>query len=366
MDKNINFLVRIASNLMTDDCYDTEKGWEKVRRRSVMKSKRFRLSLVLRYAVCLILLVSVVSYFIWNPKQAEQRPEPLLYRGSPKVKLNLANGECITLEQQSEVEVKDSGIYITRDSVSSQIEYRNESQGEEEQSEIQYNSLHVPKGADVNMKLPDGSVVTLNSESTLWFPVKFAKGTREVYLEGEAFFDVERDETAPFTVYIGDKSVTVLGTKFDVCAYPDDPIWTTTLVEGKVAVKFNDNEHVLTPSEQWALDTRDGTFELKKVDTDLYTSWIDGKFHFKGYRFEDIMEKMERWYDFEILYEDDEIKEMKFRGTIDKFRPLETMLRYIEETTNYIRFDIQCKIVKVRKIKDKIKGMNFVDSHSPI
>ncbi len=114
------------------------------------------------------------------------------------------------------------------------------------------------------LKLSDGSVVNINSESTLHFPVEFSSENREVYLEGEAFFDVVRDDKSPFMVHTGDKTITVLGTKFNVSAYRDDQEWMATLVQGKISVTARDFQQVLLPSQQLCINKETGETTVKR------------------------------------------------------------------------------------------------------
>ena len=348
MDNNKErFIIHRASNSMKNDRYDVEKAWEHVKNRSTDKPKRSRILRFIQYAACAVLLVGITLYITQDTPETETTEIASIRPGGrcSQVRLTLANGEQIQLSKlQKEIKVEELGMSFTRDSVNGQLQYQNHTDTLIEEMEIQYNELYVPKGADFYLKLPDGSIVNINSESKLRFPVRFSNHSREVYLEGEAFFQVAKDSTAPFTVHAEGKDITVLGTKFNVSAYADDPEWITTLVEGKVMVIQQDRSDILRPSEQLTIHKETGIVGTRIVDTELYTSWIDGKFYFKGYRFEDIVKKLERWYDFKMIYEDEEIKDMTFRGTIDKHQPLEQLLRYLEETTN-IHFKIQDKTI---------------------
>ncbi len=176
------------------------------------------------------------------------------------------------------------------------------------------------------------------------------KDRREVYLSGEAYFEVAKDVSAPFHVYVKGGEVTVLGTSFNISAYKEDVAWQTTLVSGRVQVEADDRMVVMKPTEQYSVDRHTGEGVLKEVDTELYTSWVDGKFYFNAYAFEDIVKKLERWYDFTMNYQDEEIKRMHFSGTINKHRPLNEVLQFLEKTTD-IHFEISGKNITVSKIK---------------
>ena len=210
--------------------------------------------------------------------------------------------------------------------------------------------VYVPAGNRTNIQLPDGTSVWLNANTSLRYPMAFAENSREIMLDGEAYFEVAKDVSAPFHVYVKGGEVTVLGTSFNISAYKEDVAWQTTLVSGRVQVEADDRMVVMKPTEQYSVDRHTGEGVLKEVDTELYTSWVDGKFYFNAYAFEDIVKKLERWYDFTMNYQDEEIKRMHFSGTINKHRPLNEVLQFLEKTTD-IHFEISGKNITVSKIK---------------
>lgn len=353
MNKRIYFIVRRAFHAMQDEDYDTEYAWENIKTRCGGKTRVLLKMRLLKYAAVVILILSL-SICVQSLWQGEKLPQEIALIEEPcsKVELILANGEHFYLEDTLRTfRVESLGVKITKDSFNNVLHYRTDS-SKKEIVPTEFNQLIIPKGGEYSLKLSDGSTVWLNAESSLKFPVQFASDSREVYLEGEAFFEIEKNEHSPFSVYTGDRKVTVLGTRFNVSAYPEDPVWQVTLVQGKVAVRVGEDEEILEPSEQYVLHNNTNKREVRTVDTEFYTSWISGKFYFKGYRFEDIVKKMERWYDFQMFYEQEEIKDMYFRGVIYKHRPLEETLRYLESTTD-IEFHINDKAITVKKRENK-------------
>ena len=351
MKDNLDYLIQRVGNSRKKKIYDEDTGWEKVRKRSLRREKHRTYLKMSGYAACTLITLGVILFMTntSTPKKENVFVQEVMPQQSniAKVELILANGKNINLEQINNLHEEELGISIIRDSINNQLTYQS-SEIQKETTEIRYNRLVVPKGADFSFKLPDSSVVTVNSESILWFPIQFATDNRTVYLEGEAYFDVSKNENAPFKVITGDRTITVLGTKFNVCSFLDDPNWSTTLVEGKVSISNGDTHCVLKPSEQYIVDNRTGKAEVKHVNVELYTSWLNGKLHFKDYRLEDIIRKLERWYDFTIIYQEEEIKDMKFRGVIDKDRSLKETLHLLEETKT-ISFEIKGNIICVCK-----------------
>ena len=175
---------------------------------------------------------------------------------------------------------------------------------------------------------------------TLVRSVRFSPASRTVYLEGEAYFEVSRAGGSPFKVVTRDRSVTVLGTKFNVSSYREDRCWIATLVEGRVLVSDRGSSRELGPSEQYVVDKHLGTVNVHRVDVSIGTSWLLGQYRFKDCRLEDIIKRLERWYDFRTVYQDTVIKNLRFRGVIDKRRTLEETLGLLEET-GAISFEIK-------------------------
>ncbi|UZR96274.1 FecR family protein [Chondrinema litorale] len=189
--------------------------------------------------------------------------------------------------------------------------------------EIKYLSKYSPKGVKTLFKLPDGSTVKLNSESKLRIPEKFPAHERVVYLEGEAFFDIARDTTSPFTIYVGESIFTkVLGTSFNINAYPEKKEIKVALVTGKLEV-HNIVEHtiekpvLLSPNQMFTLKKATGKSITTAFDPIEVTAWKDGIIYFKNASFEEIIDKLERWYDvkFIIKHKPDKVKDFSGKYT---------------------------------------------------
>ena len=164
-----------------------------------------------------------------------------------------------------------------------------------------YNILTVPRGKQYELILPDSTHVWLNAESSLRFPVAFTDGKREVMLNGEAYFDVKPNSTLPFLVNAGEVTVRVLGTGFNIMAYKNEGVITTTLVKGSVQVVSKDSV-IIKPGEQ-ALVNAGQKISVQTAELERVLAWKSGEFRFDGLTIKGIMRQLERWYDLDVAYQ---------------------------------------------------------------
>ncbi len=191
--------------------------------------------------------------------------------------------------------------------------------------------VKVPLGQMSEMTLFDGTKVWLNSGTTLRYNSNFGEKERNVSLEGEAFFDVTKTGT-PFKVKFKGKEVEVLGTSFNVMAYKDQNMSSVTLVEGKVNVNNSMGSTIamLSPSEQMIIDEESKKATINNVETTFYISWTEGKIVFEEEKLADIVKRLERWYNVEIRFGDETIKDLTFSGTILRNKPFEQIITAFE------------------------------------
>ncbi|MDR0572912.1 MAG: DUF4974 domain-containing protein [Tannerella sp.] len=191
-------------------------------------------------------------------------------------------------------------------------------------------SVWVEIGQKAKVCLPDGTSVQLNSAGSLSYDNTYNKRERVVYLQGEAYFEVNKDKTRPFIVRTNDISVEALGTSFDLKAYPDDSYIAATLIEGNIRVSSPTQSELLKPNEKLTFTKSNGQFTKTVL---LYAkeniSWINNQLTFEQERLEDIAKTLERMYSVHILFASDKLKDVRFSGTI-KNNNLENVLQLIE------------------------------------
>lgn len=194
-----------------------------------------------------------------------------------------------------------------------------------------FNEISVPSGQMAQLTLSDGTSVFINSCSKLRYPAEFKPGERRVFLSGEAFFSVSESHI-PFMVESNNRVVKVTGTEFNVMCYPNDQLFQTTLIKGKVALldTFGNKLTALKPGEQYSFDFNQNEQIVEKVNTNIYTSWKDGLYVFDHETLEELVKRLERVFAVKIDIRNDQIRNYKFTGTILRNVPFEQILKVIQ------------------------------------
>lgn len=219
------------------------------------------------------------------------------------ITLELEDGSIEILKEDGTKKVVDKTGKVLGVQTGTRISYEDANTTEE----LVYNTLKVPHGKRFELKLSDGTQVNLNAGTSLKYPIKFLKGQhREVFLTGEAFFEVTKDSLHSFVVNADDLDVRVLGTRFNVSSYPEDDRTDVVLVEGSVGMNkrtedfHGKNSTLLEPGFKGTFQKSNGKIEKEPVITDIYTAWIGGELVFRNMRFENILKKLERHYNVSI------------------------------------------------------------------
>ena len=199
---------------------------------------------------------------------------------------------------------------------------------------VKYNTITTQPVGNFLLTLPDGSSVWLNANTTFRYPDKFVGG-RKVELKGEAFFDVAHNG-APFSVTTSGATVLVMGTAFNVSAYPSRTM-TATLVRGKVQVANATSKRILAPGQQAVVASSNSNISVREVDTDIYTSWITGVFDFNDSPLQNIMDQLSEWYNIEVVYEPESLRNLHFTGSLYRDKSLDYSLDIVQYVSD-VRF----------------------------
>jgi len=325
------------------------------KKRKPETSKRTFLWTAVATAACLIIAFGSVLYLYKGNSDQGKPTQALLQdvraRGN-KAYLILADGKKISLTDVSSGTIAtQAGIKITK-TPNGELVYTVSDQKAIEKSD-QYNIIETPRGGQYQVNLPDGTKVWLNAASSLKYPANFSsKKERNVELTGEAYFEVAKMTTKgdlaskgrkmPFVVISGKQKIEVLGTHFNVNAYSDEEGIRTTLLEG--AVKVNDRI-VLQPGEQSTFAS--GKLSVKPVTASDMIDWKNDEFIFNRDSLTDIMRKISRWYDVNIVYQRSQSDMPTFSGSVSRFENVSAVLKMLEETGN-VHFSIEGKTIKVK------------------
>jgi len=262
-----------------------------------------------------------------------------------KAELILSTGERVVLNQQcvSIEGVNETGIQ--NDSVTGLNYTTAKVQGEG----MIYNTMRIPVGGFYQLALSDGSKVWLNSMTEFRFPVAFTGEERKVYLTGEAYFEVAPNSKHPFIVVTEEgMEVKVYGTEFNMNTYQHGVV-QTVLVSGKVGIRVNatGKEVMLAPRQMAEYSEKTGMVRVEDTDPYRYIAWKDGEFVFERETIEEIMERLGRWYDVKVFYENESLKQKRFTGVISRYEDIEQVLRLIEGPAT-LRFEVKGNVVTVK------------------
>ena len=329
--------------------YDLQIAKSKIHKRIRLIERRNKLERYkkIAFAASIILLVgiSLVNQFYFKETIIINDPISI---GSDKAVLTLENGDQVILEKGKKFQNK----ILNSNGKELSYSIKNRSSSNFVDEKIASNFLTVPRGGQFSLNLEDGTKILLNSDSKIKYPVKFIKGeNRQVeLLYGEAFFDVsssQNNDGSEFIVSTKTQKINVLGTKFNIKAYGEDDIITTTLVEGKVKVENGRNQILLSANQQSKVDSNSPDISVSDVDVSQQISWINGLFSFNDTSLEDIMHTLSRWYDLEFIFKSANQKNFIFSGILERTKSIEDILLIIEKTSssNEINFEVNNKTI---------------------
>lgn len=280
--------------------------------------------------------------------QAKKIENSDLAPGGNKAVLTLADGSKLLLDSAGNGLIGTQGNMTIRKLTNGQLTYAGQDLATNTvNAGIQYNSISTPRGGQYSVTLSDGTRVWLDAASALRYPVAFTSGTREVVLEGEAYFEVAKNAAKPFIVHAGNSKVEVLGTHFNVNAYPDEKNIKTTLLQGKVKVLDAARPMVskyLSPGEQSSIDAKGNIKITDQVDLEQAVAWKNGYFQFSSTDLRSILRQLSRWYDADIVYASQE--NPVFTGQLRKGLPVSKVFAMLS-LTNEIHYKIEGKTIIV-------------------
>lgn len=354
--KDLQNRYRLHSQINQEDAWKKlfEKEKDIIRLNTVNNRKQTKRKMLhwLYASSAIFILAFCTLFFLYQSKNSSEKQTEIaanltpseITHGTSKAILYTATGSAVSLEDNDTI-ISETGIKLVNEKKTlSYIEEDKNMTAKNEKARL--NRLVTPKGGEYKIILSDGTQVWINADSEFKYPSKFPEGEeRIVYLEGEAYFDVKKDESAPFIVKTVDTEVMVLGTSFNLMAYKNSKLNQTTLVEGKVQVSINNGDKKaesfsLLPNMQMELNRENNSMNTRRVDVNKFIAWRNGLFSFDNQRLEDILIMLSRWYDFEISFDNEAIKDIRFTGEMKRFASFQTLLDLLKINSG-IRFEIE-------------------------
>ncbi len=333
----------------------SDKEDERIRLMSRIKSPRQKLFRWVGYAASLLIIVSAgVIFYMSN---SGNNPEKLSVQekvnpGGFKAELILPNGKTVMLSAKGKY-VDTSKNVVVQNEESNGLVYTKNDAGTVKSEKI-YHTLKVPLGGFYPLSLSDGTKVWLNAGSELKYPVEFNGDVRDVYLHGEAYFEVKKDKI-PFIVNLEDSRIEVLGTCFNVNAYKENANILATLKSGSIAFysEKENNRTVIKPGQQLKMNASTGQTSVREVDADSYTSWTEGMFNFNEMTLDEIMKVIARWYQVDVVFRNEKIRHDQYYGKMPMYSDIEDVLRKIEMSGN-VKYKLEGKMLTITESKNGI------------
>lgn len=314
-----------------------------------MRTRRLKSNFWKISGAAAIFIMMLGSILLWNTHNSEVTTPTRIFgdAGSSKAILTLANGEKISLNKQESKHITTpEGYLIQQDSVG-HLRIKTQDKNSLPQHAPLDNKMWVPQGGEYHLTLSDGTDVWLNAETELKFPTHFNSDRRIVELNGEAYFNVAHNAAKPFIIRTDGIEVKVLGTSFGVRSYKEENTIFTTLVSGSVEIQGTHGKVRLTPSHQAVYDKDSKGITVKRVNTELYTGWKDGRMLYDNCPLEDILRDLQRWYSFEVFYTNSQVRQIPFTLNIQKHEKIDGVLELMQKTER-IHFEIKGNTIIVK------------------
>ena len=338
-----NDLLKIRSGIIASQVkerIDKRKAWNQVR----PARKISLIRTLLKFAAIMILPLSLGVFLLIRENKQEKvvYAEVPVQPGRKQAVLTLSSGQQVMLADTI-VHVNEKGMVISN-FPDKELVYK--IMNDTMKTETIYNTVTVPRGGEYKLVLADGTIVWLNSDSHIRYPVTFSGNTRQVELEGEAYFEVAKDVEKPFIVRMNEYNVRVTGTQFNVRNYLNESL-ATTLVEGGVQIERKGKVDRLRPGQQAVLENNE--IRIRVVNVEEQVAWRHGAFGFTQCRLENIMEELARWYDVDVFYMNQQVKDYHFSAWFKRSSSINEVINILEKTKK-ISLDLKGRILTVKDI----------------
>ncbi len=318
--KDINDFIKeiedpvFKKSLMDFNKVDSEKAWERVCSETTKLKSNIISRRTVSYSIAAIAATLLIFYFLtlFVPEKAIDNQASIERIDYGDVHIIDHNNSIIDIKGNK------GNKQIAEVNVSEYVNAAQDSSTVKTKEEMRWNTIVVPKGKKARIKLGDGTVVWLNADSKMIYPVNFLGDHREVELYGEGYFIVTKDKSKPFIVRNSELMIKVLGTKFNISNWGNSEKADVTLVSGSVEVKANNQLRILEPNDKFSLEKRSGAINISEVDPNEQTSWINDVVYLRSTSLSNIAKTLDRWYGVNVLFKEDALKDIRISGEICK------------------------------------------------
>ncbi|MGE8376723.1 MAG: FecR family protein [Sphingobacterium sp.] len=312
------------------------------------RKKRHRLLQFLPYAAALLICLGAGIWMLNRNTPAMDTAKQSVWAGNPakKITLQRADGEKIAIDaQHRQLDENGNTVLINN----GEISYLGQKSTQRSTAKLALNRLDVPYGLQTKVVLADGTTVWVNSGTSFSYPIPFSADKREVYVEGEAYFDVAHDPKKPFVVHCGKVGITVLGTAFGVNTF--DGAVVTALVRGKVELKVNGQLQQLMPGNVGKYNIESDKLYLSDDPIRDWVAWKDHVLYFDDMKLGEIAERLKRLYDYHFIFDDPALKELRFTIDIEQTAAIQTVLKYLQASVQNVDFKVVGRDIHVIEVK---------------
>lgn len=303
---------------------DTQRAWNRI---NPVRRRRVTIFKYSSAAAILVFLITVLS--VLNPFQNIKDNLPHFKPGEERATLALA-GESVVELGADEKTLKNISVVTEPKSKKAVLVIDVKDRASEALYKL--NEIVVPKYAEYQINLEDGTRVWLNSETKMKFPLKFSGNERSVFISGEAYFQVAHNAEKPFIVHLNESTqIKVLGTEFNVRTYEDE-LSQSTLISGSIELKHNGKTTMVNPGESCIVDNATGQVNIREADIMSVTSWKNGEFVFRNETLEYIIKELSRWYNINVVIENEELKNERFYLYFNRTTGFEDIINQITKT----------------------------------
>lgn len=341
----------IGEELTKMQRFNSEQGWNNIEKRISPKisGSNWRLRATAIAAVAVILLAVGTTVYLFQTSDStvfvSENRHPVL------------PGEfnaILTIGEEQQIILQDSVNEVIQEQSQAVANVQNGSLAYLADASVEplQMTVVVPHRSEYSFVLSDGTELWMNAGSKAVFKQPFSGETRDVYIEGEAYFKVAKDKAKPFIVDVcGINRIEVLGTEFNVNAYLEEVKQYSVLVEGSILWRTDEGrERLMEPGQLLQYDTADESIRLEDVDVTPYIAWKEGYFVFDGARLEHIMSALARWYGITVVYEQADLKDMPFTIDVERYDSLSTILELLQ-LTKKVQFSVNGTELRVKKYK---------------